>query len=231
MKETWLGKVEALLDNLGWNYQDLTLYQEALTHSSYAHEKNGRVKHNERLEFLGDAVLELVISEYLYLNYPHLPEGKLTKLRSDLVCEESLFQTAKNLQLGEYLRLGKGEANEGGFARPSLLADAVEALIGALYLDQGYYSCYTCTIRLMEPALDAMDEGGWRRDFKTVLQELLQSQYGITPEYCIAGERGPDHQKLFNALVIFKGEVLGRGWGKSKKEAQQEAARNALEYL
>jgi len=230
-KDTWSEKIQSLLNYLEWNYQDLNLYQEALTHSSYAHEKAEDNKHNERLEFLGDAVLELIVSDYLYNHFSHFPEGKLTKLRSDLVCEESLSRIAYQLKIGDYLRLGKGEATGGGGTRPSLLADAIEALIGALYLDVGFNRCYDKVIKLISPVMVSLENGSLRNDYKTLLQEYVQSQYGITPEYFMVGESGPDHQKIFMANVLLHGKVLGKGSGKSKKEAQQEAAREAWEKL
>ncbi len=231
-KELWPEKVEnLLLKKLVWKFNRLELYQEALTHSSFAHEKEGRLRHNERLEFLGDAVLELIVSDYLYRSYPHFPEGKLTKLRSDLVCKDTLVQGAYGLNLGDYLRLGKGEAGGGGHSRPSLLADTVEALIGALYLDVGFDRCYLAVVELLRPILQALEEGVWRQDYKTLLQEYAQARYNVTPLYSMAGESGPDHEKMFHARVLLNGKVLGRGSGRSKKEAQQEAAREAWNNL
>jgi len=231
-KELWEEKVKELLNQLGWHdCRNLDLYQEALTHSSYAHEKNGELKHNERLEYLGDAVLELVVSDYLYRNYPHYPEGKLTKFRSDLVCKDSLVQIALKLNLGDYLRLGKGEASGGGHTRPSLLADAVEALIGALYLDMGFKKCYSRVIEMLKMVAETLDEEELRRDYKTLLQEYVQSHFGVTPVYRMTGESGPDHAKVFHSEVLINGEVFGKGSGKNKKEAQQDAARQAWEQM
>ncbi len=212
---------------MGWDIQDKSLYEQALTHSSFAHERSRPYFHNERLEFLGDAVLELIISSHLYCSYPGLPEGKLTKLRSDLVCETSLAAIAGTLQLGKILRLGKGELAGGGSERPSLLADALEALIGAIYLDLGLECCRRQVMELYEPVLQDLQQGILRKDYKTLVQELTQAQFGITPEYRIVHESGPDHDKTFLAEIILDAEFIGRGSGRSKKESEQAAAREA----
>lgn len=204
------------------------IYQQALTHSSYAHEHNlGNQAHNERLEFLGDAVLELTISEELYRHYPHLPEGKLTRFRAGLVCEEALFRQARQLNLGNYLLLGKGEAASGGRQRPSLLADAFEALLGALYLDLGFGQVKVVIKQLLGSLIADLKKGSLLLDYKTLLQEYTQAKLLATPEYEIISESGPDHAKIFVAQLIVKGKVLAKGSGHSKKEAEQEAARVA----
>ncbi|HOP68773.1 MAG: ribonuclease III [Dethiobacteria bacterium] len=223
----WSEKVRQLLQRLQWDYRNLQLYEQALTHSSYAHEKCRHLGYNERLEFLGDAVLELVISDYLYHSYPHLSEGKLTKLRSDLVCEASLARLAYSLDLGRYLRLGKGEMAGGGSSRPSLLADAVEALIGALYLDLGLEKCRYCVLALFQPIFQELKEGTLRRDYKTLVQEYAQARFSSTPEYRIVRESGPDHDKIFEAEILIQKQPAGRGIGRSKKDAEQAAAREA----
>ncbi|NLN06295.1 MAG: ribonuclease III [Firmicutes bacterium] len=208
------------------------LYLQALTHSSYAHEHNlGGNTHNERLEFLGDAVLELAVSEILYHRFPRLPEGKLTRFRAGLVCEESLARLAEKLQLGSYLRLGRGEAASGGRRRPSLLADALEALLGAIYLDQGFAAVRDVVEKLFQPLLHELEDGGLINDFKTLLQEYTQAKMGVTPEYIIVDECGPDHEKIFTAQLLLDGRSYGEGSGRSKKEAEQEAAREAYERL
>lgn len=224
-------KLQQLLNKLNWEVREAGLYEQALTHSSFAHERGDRNGHNERLEFLGDAVLELIISDYLYHIYPHFPEGKLTKLRADLVCEASLAKLAYRLELGQYLRLGKGEAAGGGSSRPSLLADAVEALIGALFLDLGLERCRACVLDLFHPILQDLREGVLRRDYKTLLQEYTQARYAATPEYRIVNESGPDHDKTFEAQVLIGADPIGRGAGHSKKEAEQAAAREAWNTL
>ncbi len=219
--------LQRFFDSVGWQVKNQKLYEQALTHSSFAHERGHSSDHNERLEFLGDAVLELIISDYLFHHYPHFSEGKLTRLRSDLVCEASLARLANNLELGRYLRLGKGEAVGGGASRPSLLADTVEALIGALYLDLGLESCRRYVLELFRPVLQDLKEGVLRQDYKTLLQEYAQAHYAITPEYTIVSESGPDHNKTFEAEVLLDCSAVGRGQGRSKKEAEQAAAREA----
>ena len=208
------------------------LYLLAMTHSSFAHERDLRGSvHNERLEFLGDAVLELVISEILYIRFPHLPEGKLTRFRADMVREETLFKVAVNLQLGDYLRLGKGEAANGGRERQSLLADALEALFGAVYLDLGYLVVKNLVNSLFEDTLDKLGQGVLHTDYKTMMQECVQAKFSATPEYRIVSEEGPDHLKIFAAHFLINGSVYGEGSGRSKKEAEQEAARQAYHRL
>lgn len=208
------------------------LYQQALTHSSYAHEHNlGSQAYNERLEFLGDAVLELAISEELYRRYPQLPEGKLTRLRAGLVCEETLYRQANKLGLGNYLRLGKGEAASGGRQRPSLLADAFEAVLGAIYLDLGFVQAKVVVQQLFAPLYRDLHHGSLPFDYKTLMQEYSQAKMAATPEYEIVDERGSDHDKVFVAQVMIKKKVLGKGSGHSKKEAEQEAARQAYRKL
>jgi ribonuclease III len=227
----WPDKIYELLASLGWEVKTLSYYEQSLTHSSYAHEKGQRRIHNERLEFLGDAVLELIISDYLYQHYPNFSEGKLTKLRADLVCEASLARLAFGLNLGQYLRLGKGEINGGGASRPSLLADTIEALIGANYLDQGLEICRQNILELFSPILQELKEGILRRDYKTLLQEFAQARYAVTPVYRIVRESGPDHDKVFKAEVILTSDAVGAGEGRSKKEAEQAAAKEAWSVL
>ncbi|MDW7739905.1 MAG: ribonuclease III [Bacillota bacterium] len=227
----WSDKVQQLIENLGWGVDDIRLYEQALTHSSFAHERGHRRVHNERLEFLGDAVLELVISDHLFFTHPKLPEGKLTKLRADLVCEASLARLAFKLGLAKYVRLGKGEVMGGGLTRPSMLADTVEALFGALYLDLGLEKCKKYILELYEPVMLELREGILRRDYKTLLQEYSQARYSVTPAYHIVNESGPDHDKMFEAEVALDSEAIGSGWGRSKKEAEQAAAKEAWNKL
>ncbi len=223
----WQTKLDSFLKKQGWEIKNRAFYELALTHSSFAHEKGRPHDHNERLEFLGDAVLELIISSYLYNSYPGLLEGKLTKLRSDLVCETSLAAISGAIQLGGLLRLGRGELAAGGSRRPSLLADALEALIGAIYLDLGLESCRRHVLELYEPLLVDLQEGLLRKDYKTLVQELAQAQFGITPEYRIIRESGPDHDKIFQAEIVLDVKTIGQGMGRSKKESEQAAAKEA----
>lgn len=224
-------RIQAFAGRVNWKIKDYRLYEQALTHSSYAHEKGNGHNHNERLEFLGDAVLELIVSDYLYRTYPHLPEGKLTKLRADLVCEASLARLAFELSLGQFLHLGKGEMLGGGASRPALLADAVEALIGALYLDLGLDECRRLVTALYQPVLLDLKEGILQQDYKTLLQEFSQARFAVTPVYRIVHESGPDHGKIFEAEVVLTSKAVGYGHGRSKKEAEQAAAKQAWNKL
>ncbi len=227
----WSDRTKKFLFAVGWDVNNSELYEQALTHTSFAHERGRRRIHNERLEFLGDAVLELIVSDYLYETYPNLSEGKLTKLRADMVCEASLARLAFELNVGQYIRLGKGEQMSGGRTRPSLLSDTIEALIGALYLDVGLDKCREYVLILYEPILQELQEGVLRRDYKTLLQEFSQARFSVTPVYRIVSENGPDHNKEFEAEVLMISDPVGKGWGRSKKEAEQEAAKTAWEKL
>nr|WP_207754889.1 ribonuclease III [Desulforadius tongensis] len=214
---------------LGINWTDSGLFYQALTHSSCAHEnRNMGLTHNQRLEFLGDAVLELVISDYLYRKFPHSTEGELTKLRAAVVCEPSLAKVARGLALGLCLRMGRGEERSGGRERPSILADAFEALLGAIYLDKGLEAARKVILQEMESIIEDVVAGRLEKDYKTELQEMLQ-QYSADPvNYVILKEEGPDHDKTFTAGVVYRGKEVGRGTGHSKKEAEQRAAKEAL---
>ena len=221
--------MEEIQKRIGYHYQNIDYLYTAMTHSSYANdEKTLAVQSNERLEFLGDAVLELVSSEFLYHTYPERPEGELTKLRAGLVSEIPLAQVAKELELGRYILLGKGEEHTGGRKRPSITSDAVEALIGSIYLDGG-----------MEPArkfvlhyiLKDVDEKRMFHDSKTILQELVQKDKLGTLEYEIIRESGPDHDKEYEAACLIDGKTVGTGSGKTKKAAHQSAAFEAIKTL
>ncbi len=227
----WSDRIRKFLDTIGWETKDIKFYEQALTHTSFAHERGKRRNNNERLEFLGDAVLELIVSDYLFEAYPKLSEGKLTKLRADLVCEASLARLAFELNISQYILLGKGEIISGGSTRPSLLGDTVEALIGALYLDIGLEKCRQYVLELYKPILKELQEGVLRRDYKTLLQEFSQARFSVTPSYRIVDESGPDHSKEFEAEVLMINEPVGKGWGRSKKEAEQAAAKVAWSKL
>jgi ribonuclease-3 len=206
----------------------MELFRESLTHSSYANETG--LPSNERLEYLGDAVLELVISEYFFKAFPLHPEGKLTLMRHNTVNERSLAQIAYDINLGEYIKLGKGEFYGGGAEKPSLLASALEALVGALFLDQGYADAKPLLIALFKPLLEAIKQGEKPLlDYKTMLQEVCQSRLKKPPVYEITAEFGPSHDRGFKAVVKVENRVVGRGEGKSKKKAEQSAARAAWE--
>ncbi len=219
----------ALEEKLGYEFQDRRLLENALTHSSCANESRGRLSSNERLEFLGDSILGMVVAEHLYRNHPDLPEGDLTRTRAALVCEESLVEVAKELSLGEYLHLGKGEEAGGGRQRPSIQADAVEAVLAAVYLDGGIGSARKIIQRYI---LCREIEGLTRpRDYKTALQELVQRESGQVLKYRLTGSEGPDHDKRFFVEVDLNGTPIGSGKGHSKKEAEQMAAKSAIQHL
>lgn len=213
---------------MGYSFQDISLLEHALTHSSYANESRGRYTSNERLEFLGDSVLGMVVADHLYRTSPDMPEGELTRTRAALVCEESLVEVAQALNLGSYLRLGKGEELCGGRHRPSIQADAVEAVLAAVYLDGGIGSARKIIHRYV---LSRSQQAGVPQDYKTALQELVQRTPGSTIEYRLVQETGPDHCRVFVMEVSVGGTAMGEGRGHSKKAAEQMAAKAAIEHL
>lgn len=224
--------LEKLQENLGYRFRDESLLRGALYHSSYANEhRNENIVSNERLEFLGDAVLGFVSAEFLYSRFPHAPEGELTRIRAALVREESLFEVAQSLQLGECLMLGKGEESGGGRQRPSILADCTEAVFAAVYLDGGMDCARDLIHRVLLSKGDIEVAESRRRDYKTELQELVQRKPHQVLRYELVGQSGPDHAKVFTVAVLLNGDPVGEGSGHSKKEAEQSAARAALEKL
>ena len=216
-------------EKLGYTFRDKSLLENALTHSSYANEhRREGASSNERLEFLGDAILGLVVAEHLYRTHPDKPEGELTKLRAELVCEKSLAEVAGRLELGKELRLGHGESHGGGSHRPSMLADAVEAVLAAAYLDGGMEIPKGIITRLIlgkEPTVSG------NQDYKTRFQELVQRTRDQVISYALTGESGPDHHKTFTVEVSLNGTPVGTGSGSSKKRAEQDAAREAIARL
>ena len=214
---------------IGYVFADKELLKEALTHSSYANEMRNGVKCNERMEFLGDAVLSIVTAELLYTKFPDMPEGELSKLRSSLVCTAELSGFAREIELGNYLYLGKGELHSGGRERSSILENAFEALIAAVYLDGGMEKAKAHILRFLNSALENHKMNF--KDYKTVLQEVVQQNPDETLNYVTVGESGPDHDKRFEVEVHLNSNVIGRGAGKSKKQAEQEAAREALKLM
>ncbi|WP_019542821.1 ribonuclease III [Selenomonas bovis] len=222
------GELLALAQRLGVTFHDIGLLHTALVHTSYANEAQGRVAHNERLEFLGDAVLELASSTYLYTHFPRLPEGELTKTRASIVCSAALAKIAARLGLGEYLLLGHGEEMSGGRARTTNLEDAFEAVLGAIYLDQGWETARDYALRQLAPEFDQVRHGENLQDYKTLLQELVQKTPGSTIAYELLEATGPDHAKHYRYAVVINGKTCGEGEGSSKKEAEQQAARMAL---
>ena len=224
--------LESLQENLGYRFRDESLLRGALYHSSYANEhRNENIVSNERLEFLGDAVLGFVSAEFLYSRFPHAPEGELTRIRAALVREESLFEVAQALQLGECLMLGKGEESGGGRQRPSILADCTEAVFAAVYLDGGMDCARDLIHRVLLSKGDIEVAESRRRDYKTELQELVQRKPHQVLRYELVGQSGPDHAKVFTVAVLLNGDPVGEGSGHSKKEAEQASARAALEKL
>ena len=222
--------ISELEQKLQYTFRNVSLLETALTHSSWANERRGRCQCNERLEFLGDSVLGMTVAEHLYRTFPDMPEGRMTRLRAELVCEQSLHQVALGLGLGAYIRLGKGEEHTGGHERPSILADAVEAVIAALYLDGGLAPARAFVHRRVLTDVTAHLSGS-SMDYKTRLQELVQQKSGQTLAYEMVGASGADHSKVFTARVSLNGEPVGEGNGRTKKEAEQMAAKSALERL
>ncbi len=222
-KEDMMKELEG---KIGYRFHDRRLLEKAMTHSSYANEQHlGRMNCNERLEFLGDAVLELVTSDFLYHTYPEMPEGEATKTRASLVCEQSLAWCAGELSLGNYIFLGKGEALSGGRERPSITSDACEALIGAIYLDGGFTNAKEFILRFI---LCDTEKKQLFFDSKTILQERVQARHKEALSYELVKEDGPDHQKRFVVRAKLGSQVIGEGSGRTKKAAEQAAAYNAL---
>ena len=213
---------------IGYTFQNETLLRQALTHSSYANERHRKSEDNERLEFLGDAVLELVSSEFLFLNYPNLSEGDLTKLRASLVCEPTMAACTAQMQLGDFVRLGRGEEQTGGRRRKSILSDALEAVIGAIYLDGGFTNAKEFILKFI---LTDIEHKKLFYDSKTILQEFVQGNYEEALSYRLLEESGPDHNKNFTVEARIGDRAIGSGSGRTKKAAEQEAAYQALLLL
>lgn len=233
MQETRTHKLQVFCQKQGIQMTDLNLLDMALTHTSYAHEAkiNPKPHHNERIEFLGDSVLSVIVSTYMYKNFPELAEGQLTKLRAYLVCETSLYGYAKKIGLGDYLQLGKGEELSGGRERPSILADAFESVLGAIYLDQGMGVVQAYLLGMMKPEIDYICRHGIFNDYKTRLQEYLQRDGDVGISYILLDSTGPEHNKIFTSQVLFAGNVIGEGSGHTKKDSEQHAAKQALAQL
>lgn len=225
-------KLKKLEKNLGVRFWNRDLLKSALTHKSYANERKiPSHLHNERLEFLGDAVLELVVSHTIMEKYAEDPEGELSKLRAAMVNEKTLAWMAKYLGIGDLLYLGKGEEMGQGREKPSLLADAYEAVLGAIYLDRGFRKTFRVVQKHARLLLDQVNLEGFYKDYKTHLQETAQTLFKMVPKYRMTDESGPDHDKTFQVNILINGEIYGSGSGKSKKEAEQNAAREALEKI
>lgn len=219
-----------LQSKLCYIFKNESLLSNALTHSSYANEMRNGITSNERLEFLGDSVLSIITAEYLYKKFTKLPEGELTKLRASLVCEKSLCTFSRQLGIGDYLLLGKGEDKGGGRERDSILADAFEAIIAAIYLDGGFESAQNFVLPFITNELKHIDDEVFK-DYKTALQEIIQRNPEESVTYILTGEEGPDHKKVFEVEVKLNSNTIGKGKGRSKKQAEQSAAREALRLM
>ena len=222
--------IKELENAIGYRFHNISLLQNALAHSSYANERwHDSLMSNERLEFLGDSILGMVVADHLYRNFANRPEGELTRMRADMVCEKALAQVANQIGLGEHLLLGKGEEQGGGRGRDSILADAVESIIAACYLDGGMEAAKAFISRfvLVNVPVSRLTNA----DYKTALQELVQQKRNQVLTYTMVGESGPDHDKRFEVELTLNGQVVGHGIGSSKKRAEQDAARNAMEAL
>lgn len=233
MQEARKEQLQRFCRELSVMMHDLELLDMALTHTSFAHEskQSPRPKHNERIEFLGDSVLSVIVSTYMYKHFPELAEGQLTKLRAHLVCEGSLYEYAQRIHLGDYLRLGKGEELNGGRKRPSILADAFESVLGAIYLDQGFAVAQEYLLKLMQLEIDYICCHGTFDDYKTRLQEYLQRDGDVDIRYTLLSSSGPEHNKTFTSEVAVEGKVIGEGSGRTKKDSEQHAAKQALTKL
>ena len=223
-------ELSLLEERLGYKFKNIVFLETGVTHSSFSNETKNHVPYNERQEFLGDAVLSIIVSDYIFENYTKLPEGELTKLRASLVCEKSLCGFANELELGSFLRLGHGEELMGGRERPSILADAFEAVLAAIYLDGGIEPATEFVLRFVKKALEHVENVAFK-DYKTVLQEIIQKNPEERLTYVLVGESGPDHDKRFEVDVMLNSNVIGHGIGKSKKAAEQHAAKEALELM
>ena len=222
--------MKTLEEKIGYKFNNIQLLKNALTHSSYANEARNGICSNERLEFLGDSVLSIVVSDFLFKKFNSIPEGELTKLRSSLVCEKALCGFSRELNLGKYLLLGKGEDKGGGRERDSILADAFEAVLAAIYLDGGMEIARKIVMNFVLRELDHTSDTGFK-DYKTALQEIIQRNPEEYVTYIVTDESGPDHDKSFEVEVHLNSNVIGKGSGKSKKQAEQMAAKQALNLM
>ena len=218
-------------NKIGYTFKNKDLLHEALSHSSYANENKHHGRHsNERLEFLGDSVLSIVVSEHLFNHFKHLPEGELTKIRASLVCEKALFEFSKKIDLGQHILLGKGEENSGGRERPSIVSDAFEAVIAAIFLDGGMQAAEKYVLSFIPKNLDS-NSAKALQDYKTMLQEIIQRNPEERVEYVLADQIGPDHDRKFVVNVCLNSNIIGTGEGHSKKQAEQAAAKEALKLM
>ncbi|MBI4618844.1 MAG: ribonuclease III [Desulfobacterales bacterium] len=232
MEKARVKKLKKLQNRISYKFKNLNLLDHALTHRSFANENQSQsLKDNERLELLGDSVLDVVITRLLMDRFPDYTEGDLSKARAAIVNEKSLSSIASNLELGDYLLLSKGEEITNGRGKDSILAASFEALVASIYLDRGFNKVFKVIARHFSPILAEEKKEGFYKDFKSQLQEYSQSFFKTTPRYVITGESGPDHDKTFQIDILINGKVVGKGLGKSKKEAEQKAAKGALDVL
>lgn len=222
--------MNSLENRLNYKFKNINLLKNALIHSSYANEVRGNTHSNERLEFLGDSVLSIIVSEHIYTKFPNMPEGELTRMRASLVCEKSLCEFSRELGIGDYLKLGKGEDKNGGRERDSILADAFEAVLAAIYLDGGIEPAKTHVMNTVLSDLKHHEEDTFK-DYKTTLQEIIQRNPEESVSYFLIDETGPDHNKSFTVEVRMNSNVIGTGSGKNKKQAEQMAAKQALQLM
>ena len=220
---------ERLEKSIGYTFKNKELLKKALTHTSYAYEKH--IESNEKLEFLGDSILEYISSKYIYTNYSKLKEGEMTKVRAEVVCEDSLYNVAKSHDFSDFILIGKSEANSGGKYKPAILADSIEATIAAIYFDGGLEQAEKFIIENLKEAIEKSTKHVGMKDFKTVLQEKLQENGDVCIRYTVIKETGPDHDKTFTVKVELNGKELATGEGKTKKHAEMNAAEKALEFL
>lgn len=227
-----MNKLIELQNKIGYMFNDIELLKIALTHTSYANEhKKKMIKHNERLEFLGDSVLSLIITTYLFKNLSNIPEGELSRIRSTIVCENSLKLSGDEFNLSQYIYMGKGEEQTGGRGRSSIVSDAMEALIASIYLDSGYENAEIFVLRQMDDIIQKAIQGKLFKDYKTQYQEVIQKKSNAKIEYVVVSEEGPDHQKVFTVSLLLNDTVVSTGKGRSKKVAEQKAAEIALEKM
>lgn len=226
-----LSELACLQETLNYTFDDPELLNTALTHTSYVKGENHSTGHNERLEFLGDAVLELIVSEYLFKNYPHMNEGLMTRVRSRAVYENALFDAANKIELGKYLLLSHGEEHTGGREKPSILSDALEAVIGAMYIDGGIEPAKSFILGFAVSSIHDAVKTVSVKDYKTLLQEHIQQNHSGTLEYSVISVTGPDHKRVFTIEAVINGKPFGKGTGYSKQEAGQNAAKATLEML
>ena len=225
-----INKIKELEKNLNYEFKDKSLIVMALTHKSYAYERENKLESNERIEFLGDAILEHIISDKLYNYVPKISEGEMTKKRADIVCEASLASSLKRINGEKYILLGKCEKNASNVVEDAIIADAFEAILGAIYIDGGYEKAKEFTLRMLEQEINIVLSGkSLNVDYKTKLQEILQKNGSVTIKYNVLEEFGPEHDKRFKVEVTFNDKRIGEGIGKSKKQAEQQAAKYAIE--